>query len=503
VSFNTASHTYTGARIFWASDVFDCLKNVPFNPAVAERFIDYYNQTLQFQSTLSFLSNPPTGYQQPAVDVLLGLQNIKANVTAGYYKNQYVFEADVQLLINQMHDGHVSLNAGALSPFTFASPYGLISASVDGKSVPKIFLVDDVMEARFEDWVPSPVEKINDVDIVEYLTKFGELNSDGYLEPHADWNAMMDSPAQDIQGGLSVFQRAMFYPGDGLNFTFANGSLLQTYWWSLYNTYESTGPLTTAGDFYNYFVLGLVPADYNPSDPRPWWPAEYNLTSDSDTGGNSTVTTILPNYGCSEGNPRNVSWCQDSYGAYPNNPVVVQQDLGYSGAGVVSGYILEDISTGVLSIPSFYQTGNDTINFADSVNDFIKTATTQNVSRVVIDLQQNSGGKILLALTTFRQFFYGLQPYTGSRIRSQELANVLGTAYTEWWDSLEQSPDDASNELYENYAGSEWVATNRINPTTGGNFTSWDEYYGKVSVLDDTFSQQVSDVYIFPLVSSY
>ena len=220
------------------------MKNIPFNPAVGERFINYYNQTLQFQSTIALLANPPPGYQQPPVDVLKGLKDIKANITAGYYKNQYVFEADLQLLVNRMHDGHVSLNAGALSPFTFASPYGLVSASVDGKSAPEIFFVDDIMASRFEGWRPSAVKQINDVDAVEYLTRFGELNSDGYLEPHADWNAMMDSPGQDVQGGLSVFQRAMFYPGDELNFTFANESKMETYWLAIYNAYERTGPVS-------------------------------------------------------------------------------------------------------------------------------------------------------------------------------------------------------------------------------------------------------------------
>ena len=220
-----------------------------------------------------------------------------------------------------------------------------------------------------------------------------------------------------------------------------------------------------------------------------------NLT-DSDTEGDgeqsNTTDPIPPTYGCTSNSPQNVSWCQDSYGAYPNDPVTVQKDLGYSGAGVVSGYILDDISTGILSIPSFYQVGNDTINFADAVDDFINKTAEANVSRVIIDLQQNSGGKVLLALTTFSQFFYGLHPYTGSRIRSQELADILGSAYTEWWDSLEDTPDD--NNFYETYAGSEWVVTNRINPTTGQTFTSWDEYYGKVSALNNEFSQRVSDI---------
>jgi hypothetical protein len=87
---------------------------VPFNGAVAARFIDYYNETLQFQSTLAFLKDPPAGYQQPPVDVNEVLAAIKANATAEVYPNQYAFEADVQLLVNRMHDSHVILGAGAL-----------------------------------------------------------------------------------------------------------------------------------------------------------------------------------------------------------------------------------------------------------------------------------------------------------------------------------------------------------------------------------------------------
>lgn len=83
-----AKLTEPGYFYFYASDAFACLSSVPFNDAVALRFIDYYNTTLQFQSTLSYLKTPPTGYQQPAVDLVAGLQGIKNNVTAGVYKNQ-------------------------------------------------------------------------------------------------------------------------------------------------------------------------------------------------------------------------------------------------------------------------------------------------------------------------------------------------------------------------------------------------------------------------------
>ena len=124
------------------------MQSVPFNPAVALRFIEYYNTTLQFQSTLAFLKDPPAEYQQPPVDVMQVLKDIQSNVTAGVYQNQYSFEADIQLLLNRMHDAHIVLYSGVLEPFTFASPLGIVSASVDGKLAPEVFLVG-ILSKRF------------------------------------------------------------------------------------------------------------------------------------------------------------------------------------------------------------------------------------------------------------------------------------------------------------------------------------------------------------------
>jgi hypothetical protein len=113
---------------------------VPFNPAPALRFIEYYNTTLQFQSSLDYLKNPPAGYQQPAIDVMGVLGRIKANVTAGVYQNQYEFELDIQKLIYACHDEHLDLRAGILAAFSFGSPYAITSVSIDGKEPPKVYI---------------------------------------------------------------------------------------------------------------------------------------------------------------------------------------------------------------------------------------------------------------------------------------------------------------------------------------------------------------------------
>ena len=84
--------------------------------------------------------------------------------------------------------------------------------------------------------------------------------------------------------------------------------------------------------------------------------------------------------------------------AYPNNTLVHQEDLGDT--GFVTGYLLEDISTAVLSIPSF---NSDLDPFTDVLDDFFGNASDADAKRVIIDLQQNDGGQTSLVLAAFRR----------------------------------------------------------------------------------------------------
>lgn len=129
-----------GTWLFAAAHVYDCLTSVPFHSAVALRFIEYYNTTLQFHSTLTYLRDPPAGYQQPAVDVMEELEVIKTRVLQGLYQNQYAFQADVYRLAQSMHDEHVDLVAGILHPFSFTAPFEISSVSIDGKQAPQVYL---------------------------------------------------------------------------------------------------------------------------------------------------------------------------------------------------------------------------------------------------------------------------------------------------------------------------------------------------------------------------
>ncbi|KAA8566121.1 hypothetical protein MFRU_039g00620 [Monilinia fructicola] len=462
--------------IFNASLAFECLTSVPFNPAVASRFVSYYNDTLQFQTTLSYLKSPPTSYQQPAVDLLAGLSRIQTAIDEGVFANQYEFEATLQTLIYAAHDGHVDMLAGALSAFSFASPRDVVSLSLDGQQAPKAYLADDLFDSDFfTNFQPSAIKSINGKDATTYLSEFASVNSAGTLEAHADWNQLMLSAAQDIQGFFNVFSGgATFYPGDNISFLLENGTSWTENYLAIYNSPGPTGPLQTGGDFYNFFVLGFYPASYDPDEDSSEDDSNDDSSIESATSSDAaTVASTIPT-------PTPTGWNNT---AYPEIPDIAQEDLGTFGDGVVSGYFLNSTSTSVLSIPSFDVDGDAVFSFQQTIAQFINETRAVGLKRVVIDLQQNYGGQSLLAIDTFKQFFPNIEPFAGSRMRAHTSADVLGKTLTPYWDSLTE--DDETKYIL---AADEWVVTDRINADTNRNFTSWEEFFGPNSYNGDNFT---------------
>jgi hypothetical protein len=233
--------------VFNASLIYECLTSVPFNPAVATRFLDYYNDTLQFQSTLTYLESPPTSYQQPSVDLLGGLVELQQGIDSGIFPNQYEFEAALARLLYAAHDAHLTLFAGILSAFSFGSPYEIVSISLDSIQLPKVYLAVDLDSSNnFANYTPSPIASINGIDTTTYLTGFASSNSYGTLEPHSDWNQLFLSAAQNIQGVYSIFGGgATFYPGDTISFKLENGTEVNDFYLGVYYDQGPVGPLET------------------------------------------------------------------------------------------------------------------------------------------------------------------------------------------------------------------------------------------------------------------
>lgn len=153
------------------------------------------------------------------------------------------------------------------------------------------------------------------------MESFAANNSYDVVEPHASWNQMMMSGALSIQGDTSVFTgNAWFYPGDSITWELENGTTFTEKFLGLYWTQGPTGALQTPGDFYNCFVLGLLPASYDPFSDNNSGDSGYVYYDEFD----STV----------EDSTTPAGW--DSIW-YPTTPDVVQPNLNLDAGGYLTG----------------------------------------------------------------------------------------------------------------------------------------------------------------------
>lgn len=300
--------------------------------------------------------------------------------------------------------------------------------------------------------------------VVDYLSDFASAQGVGGLEAHANYDQLLSSPAQDIQGVFGIWGgAATFYLGDSLTLVLENGTTIgPDPWLAVYYDPGDTGPLETGGDFYNFFVLGLYSASYDPDSDTSDGSSDSNSAAATTTASSAAATPSLRN------NP-----------AYPTVPDVAQQDLGTFGGGFISGYFLKESSIAVLSIPGFDEADDAVDTFSSTIANFVSSAITAGMKKVVIDLQQNYGGDTLLAFDTFKQFFPTIEPYGGSRVRAHDSANIMGSTITGYWDSLTEDDED-----FYTLIANEWVVTDRINAATNQNFTSWEDYYGPYQYRD-------------------
>lgn len=315
----------------------------------------------------------------------------------------------------------------------------------------------------------------------------------GVLEANAAWNQAMSSPVLDVLGSPSLIEASTtLYPGDTITLGFENGTTQEVSWQAFYNSPGPTGPLATPGDFYNFFVLGFYPASFTPPDD-----SSNSTKRGIDIEMTEPTRTTVP---LESRQTRDSGWQNTAYPV----PDVAQPDLSTTGNGFLSGYFYNDECLAVLSIPSFdqFDVGIDT--FTQTVSSFISQAKGLGLCKLIIDLQQNTGGDTFLAIDTFKQvsitikklkptpvpqaankpqFFPTTEPFLGSRLRAHPMADAVGDALTSYWDSLSTTEQD-----YYDLSTDEFVSSDRINALTGQNFTSWAEFFGPTPDNGDLFT---------------
>ena len=357
-----------------ARDAYDCLTSIPLVPADALQLLSIVEQYTQFHTTLAYLKNPPPSYQRDAVDIVEGLEALHAKVSNGTLTGQYEFDLELQLLLRSAHDEHFFIAAGVFGFFTFQLSQGVVSVSSDGTQLPKLYAVSDLLANGSHGWTPSAIESIEGQSAVDYLNTWSNATRQSVTsEPHADWNEMMFNSAMYFGSELNgappySFALSLVYTKDSLNVTFENGTSSEWQYnaWTGYSM--ATNHYDSPQNIYNNFVLKSSATSTS------------NLTRRQATP--STRSSI-------------------PYPGYPQNPVTVQDSFG--NGGFVSGYILNN-SLAVLSLPLFESTNQvSSCSASFAVQSFLQHCTQNNIKKILIDLQGNGGGIVLLAYDFFKQ----------------------------------------------------------------------------------------------------
>ncbi|KAK0643776.1 hypothetical protein B0T16DRAFT_459883 [Cercophora newfieldiana] len=203
---------------------FNCLKSIPLDRDRALGHVAFLRPFWEWQSTLDYNKNPPRGYLSEGVDLIRGTKEIEAKlrINSTGYANHFEFLVDLQLLQHRVRDAHFGSPAMLLDLFTAQFGRKFVSISQDGRTLPEIFLHDDVKHNQ-DGYEPSPVSKIDGIPALEFLQDVS-LRSWGTHDPDARFNTLFPS----VSKTTSIYSAApeLFTHGisDPTTVVFQNGT---------------------------------------------------------------------------------------------------------------------------------------------------------------------------------------------------------------------------------------------------------------------------------------
>ncbi|KAI9831923.1 MAG: hypothetical protein M1819_004645 [Sarea resinae] len=542
-----------------AALAYDCLNSVPINVNRATQLVEGLYPYVQWQSTLSYLANPPEGYLEPAIDILGGLDAIGRNVTSNVYKSEYAFQMDLYNLFVGAHDGHFTFVGDAVgSAFSFMRGLEIVSVSSDGQQLPQVYVWDDFANTLLppkQSYTPSAIKLINGQDPAAYLESLAQSNS--FQDPDALYNALFLDLAQLSLGnagagagtfaGGELSPGGFIYPGPETNLTFANGTTKS------YLNYASVigdfSDVRSGDDFYSKFCSGpaaetsygasstdayatpTATSGYYDASDYSWATYPTGYATDSFYGSEPTVTgtadasdySDLYSYFPTTGFYTGAATSTAAYTLLTSGAAATATPtpaLGFPEPEIlhtenyIGGYFLNDTAhqdVAVLSVPSFVgePSVSDLEEFQAVARQFLAAAVKAGKKKLIVDLSSNGGGTVYLAYDLFKQLFPTMEPMGNTRFRAHDSLNVLGQQFSELASNYSfQNPPSIYNETYGEASFEMNVVASPFNyradeTTDDGDFASWADLYGPHKFNGDDFTSLVRYNLSDPLQTYY
>nr|ABA70581.1 hypothetical protein [Penicillium chrysogenum] len=200
---------------------------MPFDPKRGAAFVDDVKKYMQWQSNADVLSNPPTSYLSPPVDIWGGLDYLQQQAADNKFGNQFEFDTALSDLFISAKDGHLSLIPCSYMPFAFVGHESLVSVSSDGLQLPQIYTFGDAEVLKSNPNAVSPIVTINGKEVVSQLQ--GVSESQLFQDPDARYNNVFLSRSRytnsDLMAGAFSIGPNGMWPGSTVyNIAYANGT---------------------------------------------------------------------------------------------------------------------------------------------------------------------------------------------------------------------------------------------------------------------------------------
>ncbi|CZR70138.1 uncharacterized protein PAC_20039 [Phialocephala subalpina] len=433
---------------------FNCLQSVPLNSEQALAVTRAVMQYVEFQSDLSYKKAPPAGFPYPAIDLQGQMTRIVNSLQNNSYPNEYAWQSDMFKTFMAAKDGHTRFAGDLLvRPIRFTRNVSLVSVSMDGTSMPQIYLTDEILKMNTTGITPSAVTQINGQDAVTFMNL--EADKGFQQDPDAAFNTVMFNPALDFTPGLNVRgffagdgRYGFYYPGPNTTMNFANGStaVFQT---AALVPGNFTG-VTDGASAFQKFCSGPVATPA--AAPAP--------TAPMFRPGNATSNTARLK-------------------GYPIAQVS-------SSDGQVSGYYLTSAANsnvGVLSLNSFEP--NTPAEFQAVIQTMLAEMKRDGKTKLVVDLQGNGGGIVVNGFDAFRQLFPQTQDQVFARQRIGPVYSTVAQLTSAQFSNFsEATATDIESVILFQSAFNQGFDLNQ----NRSKFTTFAEKFGPVPVNGDQFT---------------
>lgn len=457
----------------------DCLQSVPLDAAGNIKLLDEYGLFLEWQSNSAWLAKPPASSNEPREDVLLGINEIKRNLTDGVFKTEWDFQTALFKTVLNAYDTHLRWIPDISTVFTFtrdAVALQMVSVSWDGTELPELYILSDMNSAAKEvnGARPSPVQLINGGDAIEYMKQFALQNP--LHDRDARFNTLLYSqPSLAFGPGLdNTFLQQRLPYGDSTSVQFRNGTVL-----TFQNTATVLRSLERVVDGPSFF------ANFCTGPPETLDKPRFTTLNEGLESGGSSLTLRQETKG--EGKAPVAT-------SYPTPVEIHSQSL-------VAGFFLEGDGyddTAVLAIPSFNAiTKGSKAEFRNTVGAFFDKITEQGKSRLIIDLRNNGGGEPYLGVDIWKRLYPDIsEPYDSNRFRAHPANQQISRIINDFIDKSQLTPEQAlddlnsstSNQTLAEPYSSVWNYRVPLTSEDGAKFSSQEQFYGPYAVNGDFFT---------------